>query len=86
MEENDIFKYFPDFLYRVRKNKRKNKKLGNSEFENIYNALSKGILSVDKIALMTKLSTKEVMQKLTLMELEDLIIYEIGKGFRLKGV
>lgn len=84
MNAEDIFEYFFDFFSRDRKNIEKNKTYGNSDFQNIYNILSEGEMTADKIALMTKMNIKEVMQKLTLMELEDIIIHEIGKGYKLK--
>lgn len=84
MEAEDIFEQFPEFFLRKRKNIEKNKSYGNSEFGNIYNILSDSPKSIDEIVLKTKMSVVEVMQKLTLMELEDMVIQEIGKGFKIK--
>lgn len=81
---DDILKQFPEFSYRIRKKEEKNKSQGNIEFEDIYNVLLKGTMTVDKISLMTKTPIKEVMQKITLMEIEDIVVHEIGKGYRLK--
>ena len=84
MEAEDIFKYFDIFLSRSKKKLLKNQSYGNSEFQNIYNILLNGEKTADKIALMTNTHIKDVMQKLTLMELEGIIVHEIGKGFKLK--
>lgn len=85
MEAEDIFKHYPDFFYRSRKNIQKNKTIGNSEFQNIYDILSDQAIPIDKIALMTKTNIREVIQKLTLMEIEGIVVHEIGKGFKIRG-
>lgn len=85
MEAEDIFNHFPEFFYRSRKNIEKIKNIGNSEFQNIYDILSDQSIPIDKIALMTKTSIREVIQKVTLMEIEGIVVHEIGKGFKLKG-
>lgn len=85
MEVDDILKHFPEFFCRFRKNIQRNKNIGNSEFQNIYNILSDTPISADKIALMTKTDIKEVIQKITLMEIEGIVFHEIGKGFRIIG-
>lgn len=84
MDANDIFFYFEEFLNRQMKKITKNKYLGNSDFQDIYNILLEGENTADNIALMTKTNIKDTIQKLTLMEIEGIIIHEMGKGFKLK--
>ena len=85
MEAEDIFFQFPEFFSRQIKKYKKNQLLGNSEFQTIYSILSEEPKTADKIALMTRMSVREVSQKLILMEIEGLISHDIGKGFVIKG-
>lgn len=85
MDAKDIFFQFPEFFSRQIKKSKKIKSIGNSDLQNIYNALSEEPKSIDKIALMTKTNIREVTQKLILMEIDGIVIHEIGKGFKIKG-
>lgn len=84
-EAKDIFKYFPEFKKRARKNDEKFKTIVAEEFKDIYKYILKGIKNADEIALKTNNPISEVLQKLTLMELEGLIEQEIGNGFKVKN-
>lgn len=81
---NDILKEFPEFFMREKIKYKKVKFNVNKDFKEICEVISDGIMTVDNIALITKKPVSEVMQKLTLMELEDIVVYEIGKGYKLK--
>lgn len=82
-EAVDILKSYPQFeKYDVKKCDNKNIK---EEYKNIFSVIFfDKYLSLEEIIKKTGISTREVITKLTLMELEDLVEVEIGKGYRKK--
>ena len=49
-----------------------------------FNIFSDKYLSLEEIIKKTGMPTREVITKLTLMELEEIVEQEIGKGYRRK--
>ena len=81
---NDILELFPQFLNRRRKTEKKKLNISElkSEYKNIYSCLNDEFLSIDQIAIESKKDVREVINKLTLMEIEGLVQFEFGKGYR----
>lgn len=79
----DILKNYPQLLNRkIEFLKEKNIK---EEYDEIYKALLfNKYLSADEIILKTGIPTRDVITKITLMELEGLIEQKTGKGYRKK--
>ena len=79
----DIVKSYPQF---------ENRKLKTEASQNIkeeykkifFNIFSDKYLSLEEIIKKTGMPTREVITKLTLMELEEIVEQEIGKGYRRK--
>lgn len=79
----DILKSYPQF---------ENRKLKVEASQNIkeeykkifFNIFSDKYLSLEEIIKKTGMPTREVITKLTLMELEEIVEQEIGKGYRRK--
>ncbi|MBO5398321.1 MAG: DNA-processing protein DprA [Clostridia bacterium] len=79
----DIVKSYPQF---------DNRKLKTEASQNIkeeykkifFNIFSDKYLSLEEIIKKTGMPTREVITKLTLMELEEIVEQEIGKGYRRK--
>ena len=79
----DILKSYPQF---------ENRKLKVEYAQNIkeeykkifFNIFSDKYLSLEEIIKKTGMPTREVITKLTLMELEEIVEQEIGKGYRRK--
>ena len=79
----DIIKSYPQF---------ENRKLKTEASQNIkeeykkifFNIFSDKYLSLEEIIKKTGMPTREVITKLTLMELEEIVEQEIGKGYRRK--
>lgn len=79
----DILENYPQFINRKVKNEC-DKKI-NEEYKKIFfNIFSDNFLSIDEIIKKTGMPTREVITKLTLMELEGIVEQEIGKGYRRK--
>lgn len=79
----EILKNYPQF----EKNKVKNYNNQNikKEYKNIFSVIFYDkYLSLEEIIKKTGMPTREVITQLTLMELEELIEVEIGKGYRKK--
>ena len=78
---------YPEFLNRkirtinIKKNKIKVKK----EYREIYSCLNDEFLSIDDIVEKSRKSVREVINILTLMEIDGLIEFELGRGYRIKG-
>lgn len=53
--------------------------------DEILNLLSKEILTKEELAIKTNKSISEINRKITLLELEEKITYETGKGYRIIG-
>jgi len=79
----DVIKSYPQFENKmVNSYKEKNIK---EEYKKIFfNIFSDKFLSTEEIIKKTGMPTREVITKLTLMELEELVEQEIGKGYRKK--
>lgn len=77
----DILKNYPELLNKkIEFEKRKNVK---EEFKGIYEALLfDKYLSLDEIITKTGSTTRDVITKITLMELEGIIEQKTGKGYR----
>ncbi len=79
----DILKNFPNLL--AKKIKFKKKENIKKEYEKIYKALLfDKYLSLDEIISKTGIATREVITKITLMELDGIIEQKVGKGYRKK--
>lgn len=82
----DILEMFPEFLNRKRRTikfKRNNIKV-KDEYQEIYSYLGDEFLSVDDVAVISKKSIREVVNILTLMEIDGLVIFELGRGYKIK--
>ncbi len=77
----DILKNYPQLLNRkIKFCEEKNVK---DEYKDIYEALLfDKYLSIDEIILKTGIATRDVITKITLMELEGIIEQKTGKGYR----
>ena len=83
MVENKVLENYPQFINRKVKEECVQKI--NEEYKKIFfNIFSDNFLSVDEIIRKTGMPTREVITKLTLMEIEGIVEQEIGKGFRRK--
>lgn len=82
-EAVDILKSYPQFKkYEVKNCKNINIK---KEYKNIFSVIFfDKYLSLEEIIKKTGMPTREVITQLTLMELEDLVEVQIGKGYRRK--
>ena len=80
----DILELFPQFLNRRRRiEKKKSSKCAiKKEYRKIYSNLNNEFLSIDQIAIKSNKNIREVINKLTLMEIEGLVQFEFGKGYR----
>ena len=83
-EGMDIIQNYPEFLH---KKKRKNinnlKKIKiKEEYKHVYNCLENKCLSIDEISQKLGKDVREVSTLLTLMEIDNLITFEIGKGYK----
>ena len=79
----DILENYPQFINRRVKEDGVQKI--DEEYKKIFfNIFSDNFLSVDEIIRKTGMPTREVITKLTLMEIEGIVEQEIGKGFRRK--
>ena len=80
----DILEKFPEFLMRKRRNIKlnHNKITIKKEYKEIYSCLTNQFISIDKIAEMSRKSIREVMGILTLMEIDGLVIFDFGKGYK----
>jgi DNA processing protein len=82
-EAVDILENYPQLLNKERRNN--NLQKVKEEYKKIFFAIfSDKYLSLDEIILKTGMPTREVITKLTLMELEEIVEQEIGKGYRRK--
>lgn len=79
----DILKSYPQF--ENRKLKVETSQNIKEEYKKIFfNIFSDKYLSLEEIIKKTGMPTREVITKLTLMELEEIVEQEIGKGYRRK--
>lgn len=81
----DIIKNIPEFS--KRKRQIVSKKISQSidiKYKEIYSFLTNEFYSIDKIAEITGKPVREVINEITLMEIEGLVEFEIGKGYRRK--
>ena len=74
----DIIKYYETQNVKFIENE--NKKKYNNE---ILKLLSKEILTKEELALKLNKSISEINQELTILELEEIITQEYGKGYRI---
>ena len=82
-EINDIFNFYPQFMNKKRKTI-SSKKI-KSEYKDIYELLKNKECNIEEISKNIKSkSIVEINKLLTMMELEDLIIKDIGKGYKIK--
>ena len=83
-EINDILEYYPQFMNKKRKTILQ-KKI-KSEYLQIYKILEEKNYTIDEISRKIKNKTiSEITNILTMMELEDLVIQDLGNGYKLKG-
>lgn len=83
-EVNDILECYPQFMNKKRKSVIQ-KKI-KSEYLSIYQILKEKNSSIDEISRKIKNKTiSEITNILTMMELEDLVIQDLGNGYKLKG-
>ena len=83
----DILKYYPQFENCEVKNfDKKDIKNIKEEYKKIFSVIfSDKFLSLEEIIKRTGMPTREVITELMLMELEELVEVEIGKGYRKKS-
>lgn len=79
----DILESYPQFINRDIKND-SIKKIDEEYKKIFFSIFSDNFLSLDEIIKKTGMPTREVITKITLMEMEGLVEQEIGKGFRRK--
>lgn len=83
-EINDILEFYPQFLNKKRKTI--SEKKIKSEYIQIYQILSQRNHTLDEISKKVKnKNIREITNILTMMELEDLIIQDLGNGYKIKG-
>lgn len=83
-EINDILQYYPQFMNKKRKTILQ-KKI-KSEYLQIYKILEEKNYTIDEISRKIKNKTiSEITNILTMMELEDLVIQDLGNGYKIKG-
>ena len=79
----DILKNYPELLNK--KIEFQERKIIKEEFREIYETLLfDKYLGLDEIIFKTGMPTRDVVTKITLMELEGIIEQKIGKGYRKK--
>lgn len=61
----------------------KNKKNNKQYDDEILSLLSQEILTKEELAIKTNKTVSEINQKITMLELEEKITHEIGKGYRI---
>ena len=87
-EINDILKSYPQFINKKRKTISAKKYIDiiiKEEYREIYELLKEGVLTVDEIFNKVKDNDiNTIVNKLIKMELEDIIVQEIGVGYKLK--
>lgn len=81
----DILEKFPEFSKKKKRIKR-NIVVIKKEYKEIYMYLTNEFQSVDKIAQKSGKSVREVINILTLMEIDGLISFDFGKGYKKKEV
>lgn len=88
MDIMDILELFPEFLNRKRRNVRiKNNKINvKEEYKKIYDCLSDNFLNIDRIVFESGKDLREVINVLTLMEIDGLVEFKMGIGYRKKEV
>ena len=95
----DILEMYPKFLNRkkrkinlknnliennlIKNNQIKDNKLKNT-YNKIYSCLSNEFLSIDLLARKSKKTLREVINIITLMEIDGLVEFEFGKGYKIK--
>ena len=83
-EIDDILTFYPQFMNKKRKTL-VNKKI-KSEYQQIYKLLEERSYLLDEISRKIKNKTiSEIANILTMMEIEDLVIQDLGNGYKLKG-
>lgn len=80
----DILKDFPEFLLRdVKKTKSKTNTIKiKKEYKEIYSYLTDDYLNIDQISNLSKKNIREIINILTLMEIDGFVTFEIGKGYK----
>ena len=82
----DILEMYPEFLNRKVRivNLKKNKIKVKKEYREIYSCLNNEYLSIDDIVEKSRKNVREVINILSLMEIEGLVEFELGRGYRRK--
>lgn len=82
----DILENFPEFFDRKRRTvkQKANKIEVKEEYKEIYSYLEDDFLSIDEIVQKSGKNIREVINILALMEIDGLIIFDFGKGYRKK--
>lgn len=82
-EIDDILEFYPQFMNKKRKSK--TEKSMKSEYIQIYRILSQKNCTIDELSAKIKnKTTREIINILTMMELEDIIVQDLGNGYKLK--
>lgn len=82
-EINDILEFYPQFMNKKRKTY--HEKYIKSEYKDIYNLLENRSYTLEELLKNIKnKSIKEITNVLTMMELEDLIVQDVGNGYKIK--
>lgn len=83
----DVIKNIPEFLNKKRKNTEKIvSKIIIDEYKDIYSCLTNEFFSIDKISMISGKNIREVINTITLMEIDGLVEFELGKGYRRKEI
>ena len=82
----DILEKYPKFLNKKRRNIsiKKNKIKIKKEYKDIYESLSNEFQVLDKIVIKSRKNLRETINILTLMEIDGLVEFKIGMGYRKK--
>lgn len=83
----DILEKYPEFSNREKRNLciKPSKIKIKPEYKDIYLCLTNEFFSIDEIAQMSGKNVREVINLLTLMEIEGLVIFKFGKGYKKRG-
>ena len=81
----DILEKYPEFLNRKRKNFeiKKNKTRIKKEYKDIYKVLNSEFQVLDKIVIKSGKNLREVINILTLMEIDGIIEFKTGLGYKI---
>ena len=80
----DILEKYPEFLKRKKKNFEIRNNAIKEEYKDIYNIINNNFQSVDNISVKSGTTLGEVINTLVLMELDGIVEFKMGLGYRKK--